>query len=169
MAALVRVRTAHEGRAARSRFHRSCRRAARTIRESIRSVQRIIDRAQIGIELSHADRRAGSRVARRPRPRGPRQDNAIDFLAFEQTARPALPRARSCRCPPDRVPNTSSWRLKRADIGVLRGGARPHRSLAQVDGLERRPHGFGVEFEQRSLARSRPRIAPLDHRPGRGP
>jgi len=25
------------------------------------------------------------------------------------------------------------------------------RSLAQVDGLERRPHGFGVEFEQRAL------------------
>ncbi len=41
--------------------------------------------------------------------------------------------------------------LQRADIGILRGGARPHRALAQVDFLELRFPGFGVELEQRAL------------------
>lgn len=42
--------------------------------------------------------------------------------------------------------------LQRADVGVLRGGASPHRALAQVDRLERGGGGLlGVEFEQRAL------------------
>ena len=41
--------------------------------------------------------------------------------------------------------------LERADIGVLRGGARAHRALAQIDFLERRPRGRGVVIEQRAL------------------
>ena len=49
------------------------------------------------------------------------------------------------------VPNTSAWRLQRADIGVLRGGARAHRALAQIDLLERRARGRRVEVEQRAL------------------
>ena len=49
------------------------------------------------------------------------------------------------------TPNTSLMALQRADIGILRGGARPHRTLAQIDGLERGLGGLGVEFEQRAL------------------
>ena len=49
------------------------------------------------------------------------------------------------------VPNTSSWRSQRADIGVLRGGARAHRALAQVDLLEARARRRRVEVEQRAL------------------
>src|SRR5258705_3508074 len=41
--------------------------------------------------------------------------------------------------------------LERADVGVLRGGARPHRPVAQMDGLELGFGGFGVELEQRPL------------------
>ena len=41
--------------------------------------------------------------------------------------------------------------LERADIGVLRGGARAHRALAQIDFLERRPRARRVVVEQRAL------------------
>ena len=41
--------------------------------------------------------------------------------------------------------------LERADIGVLRGGARAHRTLAQIDFLERRPRARRVVVEQRAL------------------
>ena len=41
--------------------------------------------------------------------------------------------------------------LERADIGVLRGGARAHRALAQVDLLEGRPRSRRVVVEQRAL------------------
>jgi len=41
--------------------------------------------------------------------------------------------------------------LERTDIGILRGRPRPHRALAQIDGLERRSHVLGVELEQRAL------------------
>jgi hypothetical protein len=41
--------------------------------------------------------------------------------------------------------------LQRANVGVLGCGARPHRTLAQVDGVERRLGGFRIEFEQRAL------------------
>src|SRR5262249_44484392 len=40
---------------------------------------------------------------------------------------------------------------QRADIGVLRRGARPHRALAQIDLLEAAPCGSGIEVEQRAL------------------
>src|SRR5437764_7255550 len=40
---------------------------------------------------------------------------------------------------------------ERADIGVLRGGARAHRPLAQIDLLEARPRGCGIDVEQRAL------------------
>ena len=41
--------------------------------------------------------------------------------------------------------------LQRADVGILGGGARAHRTLAQVDGLERVLRCLGIEFEQRAL------------------
>ncbi len=41
--------------------------------------------------------------------------------------------------------------LERADVGVLRRGARPHRALAQVDFLECGSREFRVEVEQRAL------------------
>ncbi len=41
--------------------------------------------------------------------------------------------------------------LQCTDVGILRGRACPHRTLAQVDGLERGLGGLGVEFEQRAL------------------
>jgi hypothetical protein len=41
--------------------------------------------------------------------------------------------------------------LQRTDIGILRGGACPHRALAQVDGLELGFGGLRIEFEQRAL------------------
>ena len=41
--------------------------------------------------------------------------------------------------------------LERADIGVLRGGARAHRALAQIDFLEGRPRARRVVVEQRAL------------------
>ena len=54
------------------------------------------------------------------------------------------------------VPNTSAWRAQRADIGVLRGGARAHRALAQVDLLEARPRRRRIEVEQRALRDGEP-------------
>ena len=41
--------------------------------------------------------------------------------------------------------------LERADVGVLAGGARAHRALAQVDLLERRARRRRIEIEQRAL------------------
>ncbi|MFK4679209.1 hypothetical protein ABIF39_000966 [Bradyrhizobium diazoefficiens] len=41
--------------------------------------------------------------------------------------------------------------LQRADVGVLRGGARAHRAFAQVDAVEGRFGRFGVELEQGAL------------------
>ena len=41
--------------------------------------------------------------------------------------------------------------LQRADVGILRGRARAHRTLAQIDGVERGLGRLGIEFEQRAL------------------
>ncbi len=49
------------------------------------------------------------------------------------------------------VPNTSEWRLERADVGILRGGAGAHRPLAQIDFLEGRARAGRIEIEQRAL------------------
>ncbi len=49
------------------------------------------------------------------------------------------------------MPNTELMPLQRADIGILRGGPRPHRALAQIDDLEGGFGRLGVVFEQRTL------------------
>ncbi len=112
-------------------------------------VKRIVDRPQVRVDLlaqitgQEAEALAGL-------DRGTRQDDAIDFLALEQL--------RGLR---DREPGLAGAgrtdaehqfvALEGADVGILRGGPRPHRPLAQVDGLERGFDGLGVEFEQRAL------------------
>ena len=99
-------------------------------------VQRVVDRPQIGIDLL-------AQIARQEAEpfagldRGPRQDDAIDFLAFEQLRsvchrQPGLAGAGRADAEYQLVA------FQRANIGVLGGGARPHRPLAQIDGLERR-------------------------------
>ena len=111
--------------------------------------QRVVDRAQIGIDLlAHVAGQEAEPLA--GFDRRPRQDDAVDFLALEQrtacaTASQVLP------VPAGPVPNTSAWRLQRADIGVLRGGARAHRALAQIDLLEARRARRRIEVEQRAL------------------
>ena len=80
----------------------------------------------------------------------PRQDDAIDFLAFEQLRsmrhrKPGLAGAGRADAEHQLVA------FERAYVGVLRGGTCPHRALAQIDGLECGLGGLGVEFEQRSL------------------
>jgi hypothetical protein len=82
--------------------------------------------------------------------RRPRQDDAIDFLAFEQLRgmrhrKPGLAGAGGA----DAEHHLAA--LQRTDVGILRGGARPHRTLAQIDGLERGLGGLGIELEQRAL------------------
>jgi len=74
----------------------------------------------------------------------------VDFLAFEQLRgmrhrEPGLAGAGGADA------EHQFMALERADIGILRRGASPHRSLAQVDGLERGFDRLGVEFEQRAL------------------
>ena len=91
-------------------------------------VQRVVDRPQIGIDLlpqiagQEAEPLAGL-------DRGPRQDDAIDFLAFEQLRgmrhrKPGLAGAGRADAEHHLVA------LQRADIGILRGRARAHRACA---------------------------------------
>ena len=112
-------------------------------------VQRVVDRPQIGIDFlaqiagQKAEPLAGF-------DRGPRQDDAIDFLALEQLGgmrhrEPGLAGAGRADAEHQFVA------FERADIGILRGGAGPHRALAQIDALELRFCGLGVELEQRAL------------------
>src|SRR4029079_15522973 len=82
--------------------------------------------------------------------RRPRQDDAIDFLAFEQLRgmryrKPGLAGAGGTEAEHELMT------LQGADVGILRGGARPHRALGQIDGLEGRFRRFRVVFEQRTL------------------
>src|SRR4029450_548105 len=77
---------------------------------------------------------------------GARQDAAIDFLASEPLRRigdrkPGLAGAGGSDAEHQLVA------LQRADIGILRSGARAHWALAQVDGLELRLRRLGVVFE----------------------
>ena len=99
-------------------------------------VERVVDRAQIGIDLlaqvagQEAEPLAGFH-------RRARQDDAVDLLALEHLHRvrdrePGLAGAGGAGAEHQRVA------LQGADIGVLRGGARAHRTLAQVDLLEGR-------------------------------
>lgn len=112
-------------------------------------VQRVVDRAQVRVDFftevagQEAEPLAGF-------DRGPGQDDAIDFLALEQLRglrhrEPGLAGAGGSDAEHQLV------LLQRADVGILCGGARPHRALAQVDGFERRFRRFGIEFEQRAL------------------
>ncbi|OIQ62942.1 hypothetical protein GALL_555230 [mine drainage metagenome] len=112
-------------------------------------VQCIVNRPQVRIDFlaqvagQEAEPLAGL-------DRGPRQDDAIDFLPLEQLRgvrhrEPGL--AGACRADAE----YQFVALERAYIGVLRGGAGAHRALAQVDGLERRFDCLGVEFEKRTL------------------
>src|SRR5262249_24690081 len=82
--------------------------------------------------------------------RGARQDDAIDFLALEELCgmrdrKPGLAGAGGTDAEYELVP------FQRADIGILRGSARPHRTLAQVDDLEGGLDGLRIVLEQRAL------------------
>ena len=123
--------------------------ARSTIARIHQIVQRVVDRPQVRIDLfaqvagQEAEPLAGF-------DRGPRQDDAIDFLALEQLRgmrhrKPGLAGAGGADAEHHFVA------LQRADVGILRGGARPHRTLAQIDGLERGLGGLGIELEQRAL------------------
>src|SRR5215211_7721851 len=110
--------------------------------------QRIVDRSQIGIDLlAHV---AGKEAETLSRLHGrARQNDAIHFLAFEQGdgmrhRKPGLAGPGRAGAEHQRVA------LERANIGVLAGCARAHRTLAQVDFLETRPRRR-FEIEQRSL------------------
>ena len=111
--------------------------------------ERVVDRPQIGIDLlPHVARQEPETLARFDRR--PRQHDAVDLLALEQgdgvrDRKPRLAGAGRAGAEHQRVA------LERADIGILSGGARPHRTLAQIDLLERRPRGGGIDVEQRAL------------------
>jgi hypothetical protein len=112
-------------------------------------VKGVVNRPQIGIDFF-------AQVAgKKTKPlagfhRRPRQDDAVDLLALEQLhgmgdGKPGLAGARRTGAEHERVA------LERPDIGVLRRGARAHRTLAQVDLFEGRPRGGRVVIEQRAL------------------
>ena len=108
--------------------------ARSTMRTSIRSIQRVVDRPQIGIDLlAHVAGQEAEPFA--GFDRRPRQDDAVDFLALEHLDRmrdrePGLAGAGRTGAEHQRMV------LERADIGVLRRGAGAHRALAQIDFLE---------------------------------
>ncbi len=124
------------------------------MRWSSQIVKRIVNRAQIGIDLfAHVAGQEAEPLARFHRR--PRQDDAIDFLALEQLhgmrdRQPGLAGAGGAGAENQRMA------AQRADIGVLRGGARAHRALAQIQLFEIRPRGGGVEIEQRALSDGEP-------------
>ena len=111
-------------------------------------VERVVDRAQIGIDLF-------AHVAGASKPFAgfhcrPRQDTAVDFLALEhlyglRDRQPGLAGAGRSGAEHQRVA------FERANIAVLRGGARPHRTLAQIDFLEGRSRARRIVVEQRAL------------------
>src|SRR5215813_11440104 len=117
-------------------------------------VEGVVDRPQIGIDLlAHVPGQEAEPLA--GLDRGPRQDDAVDLLALEQLYRmrdgePGLAGARGSGAEDERMPP------QRADIGVLRGGARAHRALAQIDLLEVRPRARRVVVEQRALCDREP-------------
>src|SRR5262249_58088338 len=79
-----------------------------------------------------------------------RENDAMDLLALEHRHRwgdrePGFAGARRPGAEDQRVA------AQRADIGVLRRGARAYGTLAQVDLLESRPRGRRVVVEQRAL------------------
>src|SRR5262249_59504600 len=85
-----------------------------------------------------------------PPPRRRRENDATALRAFENwrgggAREPGFAGARRSSSEDQRVA------AQRADIGVLRRGARAHGTLAQVDLLERRPRGRRVVVEQRAL------------------
>ena len=116
--------------------------------------QRVVDRPQIGIDLlAHVAGQEAEPLA--GLHRRPRQDDAVDLLALEQLdgmgdREPGLAGAGGAGA------EHQLMALERADIGVLRGGARAHRTLAQVDLLESRPRARRVEVEQRALRDRQP-------------
>ncbi len=116
--------------------------------------QRIVDRAQIGIDLlaqvagQETEPLAGL-------DRGSRQDDAIDLLALEQgdgvgDREPGLAGAGRADAEHHRMA------AQCADVSVLHGGAGAHRAFAQVDLLEARARRGGVEVEQRALCDREP-------------
>ena len=112
-------------------------------------IKRVIDRSQIGIDLlAHVARQETEPLA--GFDGGPGQDDTVDFLAFEHLHRlrdgkPGLAGA----CGPGAKHQRMA--LERADIGVLRGRARTHRPLAQIDFFEGRTWRRRVIVEQRAL------------------
>ena len=112
-------------------------------------VERVVERAQIGIDLlAHVAGQEAEPLA--GLDRRPRQDDAVDLLALEhrdgmRDREIGLAGAGGADA------EHQLMALERADIGVLRGGARAHRALAQVDLLEGRPRARRVEVEQRAL------------------
>jgi hypothetical protein len=57
------------------------------------------------------------------------------------------------------VPKDKLVALERAHVGVLAGGAGPHRALAQIDLLEGCARGCGIEIEERALRDREPNRA----------
>src|SRR5262249_58709991 len=94
-------------------------------------IESVVDRPQIGIDLlAHVAGQETEPLA--GLDRRSRQDDAVDLLALEQLYRvrdgkPGLSGTRRSGAEDQRMPP------QRTDIGVLRGGARTHRALAQID------------------------------------
>src|SRR5262249_2747858 len=115
--------------------------------------------AQIRIDLlAHVAGEESETLARLDRR--PRENDTIDLLAFEQLHRV---RDREPGFAGARRPGAEDQRVaaQRADIGVLRRGARPHGTLPQFDPLKSRPRGRRVIAEQRPL-RDRQADRPFD-------
>ena len=116
--------------------------------------QRVVDRAQIGIDLlAHVAGQEAEPLA--GLDGGARQDDAVDLLALEQRDRvgdrePGLAGAGRPGAEHQRVA------AQRPDIGVLRRRARAHRPLAQVDLLEALARARRIEVEQRALRDGEP-------------
>ena len=112
-------------------------------------VERVVDRPQIGIDLlAHVAGQEAEPLA--GFDRRPRQDDAVDLLALEQLhgvrdREPGLAGAGGAGAEHQLVPP------QRADVGVLRRGARAHQPLAQIDFVEARPRGRRIVVEQRAL------------------
>src|SRR5262249_7550520 len=116
-------------------------------------VHKIIERVRDGTQMRIAF--LAHVAGKNPEPlscldRGPRENDAVDFLAFEQLhsvgyGQPGLAGSRRTGAEHQRVA------AQRADIGVLRRRARAHGTLAQIDFLEDSPRRRRVVVEQRAL------------------
>src|SRR5262249_15413217 len=111
--------------------------------------QRVVDRAQIGIDLlAHVARKKAQPLA--GLDGWARENDAVYFLALEQLhsvgdGEPGLPGAGRPGAEHERPA------LERAQVSILPGRTRAHRALAQVDLFEIASRGLRIEIEQRAL------------------